>query len=62
MQLKGLNDIIITKADKGNSIVILNKETYEKKILEVLFLCLNQHSCQCNETGNKIHEKTREFM
>ncbi|CAF4967596.1 unnamed protein product, partial [Rotaria sp. Silwood1] len=34
--LKSNNTIIICKADKGNSIVILDKETYMKKAKEIL--------------------------
>ncbi|CAF4780152.1 unnamed protein product, partial [Rotaria sp. Silwood2] len=34
--LKSNNNIVICKADKGNSIVILDKETYIKKAEEIL--------------------------
>ena len=35
-ELSSREDIIIQKADKGNSVVILNKSDYKKRMIEML--------------------------
>jgi hypothetical protein len=51
------NQIVITKADKGNTIVILYKDDYDQKIKE--FLATNNFTKLTKDITNKLQTKTR---
>ncbi|CAF3033919.1 unnamed protein product [Rotaria sp. Silwood2] len=56
--LKSNNNIVICKADKGNCIVILDKESYMKKAEEIL----KGEQFQALDNNNKFHQKREEEL
>ena len=59
-ELKSNKDIIIKQADKGNAVVVMDKQLYSKKILEILqndenYIQLQTHS------DKKVMERIKEL-
>ena len=54
------NQLVVTKADKGNTLVILHKEEYNKKIEE--FLSTNNFTELTRDITNKQQEKTQKIV
>ncbi len=53
--LKNDNNIIITKPDKGNGIVILNKDNYNRKMDKILFMMMIPSKSRYNARTRSSH-------